>query len=31
MAESEKFTLDSPIAPGGILAGHTQHQGSDRL
>ena len=30
MAEADQFTLDAPVAPSGILAGHPQHQGPDR-
>ena len=29
MAEADQLALDSSVAPGGILAGHLQHQGSD--
>jgi hypothetical protein len=31
VAESEKFALDAPVAPGRVLASHPQHQGPDRL
>ena len=30
MAESDQLTLNSSVAPAGILAGHPQHEGSDR-
>ena len=30
MVESDQLALNSSVPPGGILAGHLQHQGSDR-
>jgi hypothetical protein len=30
MAEADQLALDSSVAPAGILAGHPQHQRSDR-
>ena len=31
VAESDELALDASVAPGGILSGHPQHQGPDRL
>jgi hypothetical protein len=31
LAESNKLALDASVAPGGVLPGHPQHQGPDRL
>ena len=31
VAESDELALDASVAPGGILPGHPQHQGPDRL
>ena len=30
MAEADQLTLNPSVAPAGILAGHPQHEGSDR-
>jgi hypothetical protein len=30
MAEADQLALHSSVAPAGILAGHPQHEGSDR-
>ena len=29
MAESDQLTLDAPVAPAGVLAGHLQHEVPD--
>jgi hypothetical protein len=30
MAEADQLAVDAPVAPAGILAGHPQHQDTDR-
>jgi hypothetical protein len=30
MAEADQLALDAPVPPARIVAGHLQHQGSDR-
>ena len=31
MAEADQLTPDAPVTPAGILSGHPQYQGADRL
>jgi hypothetical protein len=31
VTESDEFAVDASVAPGGVLPGHPQHQGPDRL